>query len=128
MIASPLAAQGRTRVTGQVVNSKSGAPVPGVEVQVVSSRSSTALVTSGKDGRFRMALRPGSHGVIMSRLGYVSRVATVEVGSQPTDVGVLQLDPDAVTLEALRVSVDRVERMRNAAAFPSYSYGIDELS
>jgi hypothetical protein len=130
MLASPLAAQGRDRIniTGQVVDAKTGAPIPGVELQVASSRSSTALVTSGKDGRFRMALRPGSHGVIMSRLGYETAIARVEVGSQPGNVGVFQMNPDAVTLEALRVSVDRVERMRNAAAFPSYSFGLDELS
>ena len=126
-LAAPLGAQGRARTTvvGQVVDAATGAPIPAVELRVSGTR---AGATTGQDGRFRLSLRSGTYGLVMTRMGYESQVVAMEVAAQPVDLGVLALKADAVLLEALRVSVDRVDRMRRASAFASYSYGIDELA
>ena len=115
----------RTRVVGQVVDARTRAPLVGASIVVPGTHLE---VVTGPDGGFRMRMRPGSYGITISRLGYRGVIESWEVGTEPLDLGIVELSEDAILLEALKVSVDRVERQRRSVPYRSRSFGIEELS
>ncbi|HEU4451968.1 MAG TPA: carboxypeptidase-like regulatory domain-containing protein [Longimicrobium sp.] len=127
MAATGLEAQSRTRtlVVGQVVDARTKAPLAGAIVEVPGTHLE---VVTGPDGQFRMRMRPGSYGIAISRLGYRAAIESWEIGTESLDVGIVELSEDAILLEALKVSVDRVERQRRSVPFRSRSFGMEELA
>jgi hypothetical protein len=127
MAATGLEAQSRTRtlVVGQVVDARTRAPLAGATIEVPGTHIE---VVTGADGQFRMRMRPGSYGITISRLGYRGAIESWEVGTESLDVGIVELSEDAILLEALKVSVDRVERQRRSVPFRSRSFGMEELA
>jgi hypothetical protein len=125
--AAPLEAQtrGRTVVVGQVVDAESQAPLNGAVVRVTGS---WRQAVTGPDGSFRIAVPPGSVGVTITRLGYHGMIQTWEVAEGSGDVGIIALGRDAVLLDALEVTVDRLERERRMVPLSSRTFGIEELA
>jgi len=115
----------RTLVVGQVVDAKTRAPLAGATIEVPGTHIE---VVTGPDGQFRLRMRPGTYGITVSRLGYRTALESWEVGSESLDVGMVELGEDAILLEALKVSVDRVERQRRSVPVRSRSFGMEELA
>lgn len=125
--AAPLEAQARGSavVVGQVVDAESQAPLTGAVVKVAGSWRQAA---TGPDGSFRLVVPMGTVGVTVTRLGYHGVVQTWEAAEGSGDVGVIALRRDAVLLDALEVTVDRLERERRMVPVSSRTFGIEELA
>ncbi|HEX8692052.1 MAG TPA: carboxypeptidase-like regulatory domain-containing protein [Longimicrobium sp.] len=125
LAAAPLAAQDRVVVTGRVVDAASGTPLAAAALDVAGS---SAGVLADRDGRFELHLRPGSYGIMVSRMGYETLLVTLEAAGRSADLGTIALKADPVMLEALEVTVDRIERQRLSVAASSRVFGVEELS
>jgi len=119
--AAPLAAQapGRTLLLGQVIDGQSKAPLSAVRVRVMETNQT---VTTGEDGQFQVRVPAGTYNVTIYRLGYETALETWEVSGSSLDVGLVELSPDAVRLDVLQVTADRLERARLASGFASHAY------
>ncbi|MDB4889828.1 MAG: TonB-dependent receptor [Gemmatimonadetes bacterium] len=98
-------------VRGQVLNSASNTPLPGIVVNV-SALGSQAIVgraTSGADGAFRVTgLTPGRYHVHIRALGYAPwDNPTVLVASANVDLGTVRLVNVALELESVAVTAKR---------------------
>jgi len=105
-------AQGRSSITGQVVDAGSRQPIAGAQVRVAG----TALqAVTGTDGRFTIeGVATGSRTVQANRVGYREGSATVSVGATPASV-TLALQADALGLEELVVVGYGEQRRRQVA-------------
>ena len=98
-----LGAQAVTQLSGRLVNSLSGAPIPGATVMIEELKRE---VTSGSDGTFTIEnVPPGSYHLAVRAQGYSSRRTEVTAadGAKPVDVTV---DPELHFEEVLSVSPD----------------------
>jgi hypothetical protein len=88
------AASAQRRVTGQVTEQGSGAPLAGAQLNVVGT---TVGAIAGEDGRFTIAGVPeGTQAIRVRRIGYQQRVAPLPAGQ--TEL-VVQLNRDVLQLE-----------------------------
>ncbi len=76
LISVPIFAQ--QRITGTVFDAGSGEPLQFANVWVEDSHTGT---TTDRNGRFTLQLRPGSHRIVASYIGYTSRTQTVQLPS-----------------------------------------------
>jgi hypothetical protein len=107
------AGQPRVRVTGWVVDAKTGEPLAGARLGIPWLR--TQAVT-GRDGGFVLERVPaGSWPVMVRHLGYRAEIMLVPVEAAGSEVS-LSLSPETMVLEGLAVVTDRFERRRRAAA------------
>lgn len=110
LAAAPLAAQ--ATVSGEVLDARSGEPVSGA---VVTLPDAGARAVTDAEGRFQLRrVTEGEQRVLVSRVGYTDWEETAEL----SDGGTLavRLDSDPVVLEAVRVTIDRLEQRRRAYA------------
>lgn len=111
----PSGGQSNARSSGQLyvegrVLAADGAPLVLASVEIASL---DRMTRTNDEGRFRLeGVTAGSHAVIVSLIGYETRVVTVEVGSGAAPVEV-RLTPDPVMLQRITVTANRFEsRMR----------------
>ncbi|HEU4883140.1 MAG TPA: carboxypeptidase regulatory-like domain-containing protein, partial [Longimicrobium sp.] len=106
---TPAAAQNGT-VTGTVVESPSGRPLPAVSVTLRVAGDTTTVAGANTDaaGRFRIAVAPGTYTLQASRLGYGSgRRPGVSVTAGGTaDVGNVELAAATLLLEEVQVRTE----------------------
>lgn len=114
-----LAAQGPVngeygRVVGHVISTRTGDPLPSVQVFVVGTGIGTL---TSPDGRFVLRNVPvGTHSVRTEMIGYGSKIVSdvmVSNGGDPAVVDI-SLDPQVVEIEGLTVSAE-AERGNTAA-------------
>jgi hypothetical protein len=119
--AAPVSAQagGRTLLLGQVIDAQAKGPLAGATVRVMEAN---VTVATGQDGQFQVRLPAGTYNVTIYRLGYETALETWEVSGTSLDVGLVELSPDAVRLDVLKVTADRIERARLASGFASHAY------
>lgn len=108
LFAAPAAARAQAgTVTGTVVESPSGRPLPAATVTLRGAADSTRAfgATSDAAGRFRIAnVAPGRYTLQATRLGYSAyRRADVTVTAQGADLGTLQMASATLLLEEVRV-------------------------
>jgi hypothetical protein len=127
--AAPLAAQTpaptRTLLLGQVIDQTSKAPLAGATVRVMEVN---ATVSTGADGQFQVRVPAGAYNITIYRLGYETVLESWEVSGTSLDVGFVELAPDAVQLQGLEATADRLESSRLASGFSSQGYGELDLS
>ena len=116
LIAAPLPAQVDDRaepvtIKGTVIDVTTGSPVPGVVVTVEGTRRSAFTDTTGA---FALTnVEPGIITLIAEQLGYLQMRTTLEARS---DLAIrIDVRPNPIVLEGLRVMVDRLETRRRAA-------------
>lgn len=103
----------RVDVAGRVVEVATGAPVEGASVSV---RGTAARAVTDRDGRFVLRGVPsGDRTWVIERLGYATWEQRLAV--QHLDQLRIGLLARPVDLEAIRVTVDRLERRRNLAPY-----------
>jgi hypothetical protein len=103
----------RVRVSGWVVDSKTGAPLPGARVGIPRLRKQAV---AGPRGEFVLeGVPPGPWPVMLRHLGYRAEVMLVPVDSAANEL-TLALRQDAVILDGLAVVSDRFAGRRRAAA------------
>ena len=104
---APLAAQQAT-ITGRVTDLESGGPVTDAAVLVLGL--SAVPVPTGESGAFRLSVPPGTHSILVTRIGYeTSRTDGVSVEAGGTVSVAIQLRSQALALNQLVVTVSRRE-------------------
>ena len=104
---APLGAQQAT-ITGRVTDLESGGPVTGAAIQVLGL--SAGQVATDDSGAFRVSVPPGTHSILVTRIGYeTSRTDGVDVEADSTASVAIELRSRALTLNQLVVTVSRRE-------------------
>lgn len=112
MAAAPAAAQSAT-VRGQVVDTRSGQPVPHAAVYVNDTR--TAVIANAQ-GRFEVKhVRAGTSAIWADAPGYSMDLSLVEVPEGEAEV-TLRMQSDPVRLATLQVTTSRFDRRANSYA------------
>lgn len=108
-----------TTVNGIVVDALTGRPLPGV---LISVQAFDWAVVSEEDGHFVLPRVPvGQTSLEFTQLGYWDLLLTPTVAPGMTALRV-ELQPQPVVLEGIKVMVDRFERRRNATAMAVRAY------
>jgi hypothetical protein len=108
-----------TTVKGIVVDGLTGRPVPGA---LVSVQAFDWAVVSREDGRFTLPRVPvGRTTLEFNQLGYADLVLTATVAPAMAALRV-ELQPQPVVLEGIKVMADRFERRRNATPVAVQAY------
>lgn len=107
-------------VEGRVIDGRSGGPVAAAYVALVTEdRRSVVAMTSGTDGSFSLeAPSPGDYYLYASSIGY--RPVTdglFELGDGGLIELEIRLEPDPLTMDSLRATVDRTERYLREVGF-----------
>lgn len=103
----------RGRILGAVASADSGSPLASVAVTIRSAADSAVVtgVLTGRDGKFRIdGLEAGEYIVHVSVIGYASHVVedvALTAAAPTADLGVLELDPSAVELDAIEARAER---------------------
>lgn len=98
---SPTSAQWPGEIRGRIVDSLTARGVPGA---LVSLSEMGLQVTTDGSGRFHLrGLEPGRHRVVIQGLGYQPREVMLEVGNGRVTDLLLEITPDALALQELRV-------------------------
>jgi CarboxypepD_reg-like domain len=127
IVALPAAGQNTEKQTdtlsGIVVDAMTGAPLIGVWVGIDGSRSDAY---TDRDGRFAIhGIRTRAFTLVAEQLGYKdASVDIAEVNDQPIRI---ELKPDPVLLEGIKVVSNRLAARRNAIATDVRAYDADQL-
>lgn len=99
-------ALGQALLKGQVTDAETGDPLEYATVSLLQPEDST-LVNGGstdEEGKFSIETKPGQYVVKIQFVSYQPKIlGTVEVGSQPQDLGSISLDPATSTLSEVLV-------------------------
>jgi len=92
--------EGRTgQLTGQVIDAKTGKPIPGASVSFAGQRS----IVTDQSGRFTINnLAPGVYQLNVGKVGFAQSQATVSVRAGETATANFKLDPIARAVIRLR--------------------------
>ncbi|HEV2147782.1 MAG TPA: TonB-dependent receptor [Longimicrobiaceae bacterium] len=97
---APAHAQTRATITGTVSDAQSRTPIEGVTVRAGAQQSAV----TGPEGRYTLSVSPGTHEVVVSRVGQVLARATVTAGAGQTATRDFQVQAsDGVAVDALVV-------------------------
>lgn len=99
-------------ITGQVVDAETREPVGEVLVELITAgRERVASAHCDAQGRFTLTGAPtGSYSLVFSRLGYgILKIDGITLGTEPTDVGSVQLVSRALRMNPIVVTPSRVE-------------------
>jgi hypothetical protein len=115
---TPIEDQGNgmmTGVVGIVTDQVSGQPIPGVVVNVVGLGR---VATTDDNGRFTLPeLTPRRHDVVFSHLGYRERSESITVEQDRVVRLQIALTVDAIALDPIEVTVDRLDRNLQSVGF-----------
>ncbi len=95
-------------IAGRVTDLETGSPVSAAAVRVLGL--SDGRVATDESGAFRLSVPPGTHSVLVTRIGYeTSRTDGVRVGAGDTVSVAIELRSRALALNQLVVTVSRRE-------------------
>jgi hypothetical protein len=114
----------RIRVTGQIIDESTKAPVATAVVRL--ERVSRAVVTDTL-GRFVLDPIPsGKHRLEAARIGYITAVADVDLSEG--DTLIVEMQPQPVVLEAVTAIADRLKARRNRTPVAVRAYDLRTLA
>ncbi|WP_332315887.1 SusC/RagA family TonB-linked outer membrane protein [Salinibacter sp.] len=105
-------------VTGTVVDSTNGEPLPGVNVVVQGTQQGT---TTGGEGEYSFSVQPGSNVLEVSFVGYASKTREVQVDAGETVTADFSLSPSDVALDNVVVTALGVEREERSLSYSRQS-------
>ncbi|OZC01748.1 TonB-dependent receptor domain-containing protein [Rubricoccus marinus] len=95
-------------LVGTVVDGSTGESIVGANVTIYQNDAFLTGAATDLDGRFEIGLRPGTYRVRFSFVGYTTiEQEDVAVSAGPTDLGVIQMAPDAALLGEAQVTAQR---------------------
>lgn len=104
-----------TGIVGVVTDQVSGQPVPEV---VVNVDGVGRVATTDEDGRFSLSeLVPGRHDVVFAHLRYRQRSVSTEVEAHHVVRLHVELAVDAIALDPIEVTVERLDRNLESVGF-----------
>lgn len=104
-----------TGIVGVVTDQVSGQPVAEV---VVNVDGIGRVATTDEDGHFSLSeLIPGRHDVVFTHLGYRRRSVSLEVEARHVVKLHVELAVDAIALDPIEVTVDRLDRNLQSVGF-----------
>ena len=109
-------------VTGTVVASEDGLPIPGATVKV--KEAPAVVVATGVDGKFSFRVPNAGKTLVISYLGY----APLEVAISGASVGTIRLSADAQTLNEVVVTAGGVNIQRREQGNASTTVKAKELT
>lgn len=123
LAAAPAAAQGTSMVDGEILDALTGLPVSGALVQLPTLQRRTM---SDSVGYFRFDDVPrGIQSVSAHQLGYLTMETMTEVGLGA--IVTIDLIPSPVTLQEIKITVDRLESRRKATPYMVLSINQEEM-
>jgi TonB-linked SusC/RagA family outer membrane protein len=108
-------------ITGTVTDSQDGQPIPGVTVRVRGVKAGTQ--TAG-DGKYSVAVPPGSTGLDFSSIGYITQ--PVNLGA--SNVINVKLVSSARSLGEVVVTANAIRRERRALGYSAPTVNNEELN
>ncbi len=108
-------------VTGTVVASEDGLPIPGASVKV--KEAPAVGMATGVDGKFSLRVPNAGRTLVISYLGYTS----IEVPISSTNLGTIKLAADAQTLNEVVVTAGGVSIQRREQGNQSTTIKSEEL-
>lgn len=87
-------------VTGTIIDAESEEPLIGATIRVEGTSQGTA---TDLDGAFKFEAPTGKQNFIFSYVGYVKKSRTFTVSPGENDLGTIQLQPDAIGLQEIKV-------------------------
>jgi iron complex outermembrane receptor protein len=124
-IAPAALAQQTGTVTGRVTNAETGEPIAGVNVAVLGTQRGT---TTNADGRFELALEPGTVRLRASFVGFGSEERRVEVRAGETTTVRFTLAPGSRLEDVVVVGSRGASRSALQSAVPVDALPVGELS
>jgi hypothetical protein len=120
---APTKSSGTAVVMGRVVDAATLAPLPAAQIRV----STMEVTLSDANGVFTVPDVPlGDHETMVSRIGYRSRTAVWRVGEEGLELEV-QLEVEALVMEAVQVQSRRFERRLNSSGATARGFDANEL-
>lgn len=110
-------------VTGTVVASEDGAPIPGASVKVKEAPAVT--VATGVDGKFSFRVPTAGKTLTISFLGYTAKDVTIPASN---NVGTVRLESDATALNEVVVTAGGVSVVRREQGTNSTTVKAQELT
>lgn len=111
------AQENSTRLNGQILESKTGSPLPGAMILIKDSGISAV---SDKDGKFSLALKPGDYGLAVSFIGF--KTVNRQVSFPQDSVLVISLIEDETALEEVTVLSTGYQEIPKERATGSFSH------
>ena len=118
LVGAARAAAQQGTISGTVMDSGTGQPLPDVQVQVLGAAGGSIGSITNLSGQFRISLAPGTYTLVAEMIGYeTERVEGVQVAAgQTANVGI-SLVSRAIVLDPIQVTVGRkVEKATKAPA------------
>jgi hypothetical protein len=101
----PLSSFAQFTISGRVVDFKDKKPVANADVFLNNSTSGT---NTGKNGEFKMSVRPGKYFIIVSIIGYTDYSAQVQVINGNVTLGDIEIAPSNKTLKEVVVKPNEI--------------------
>ncbi len=93
LAAASSAAQERATISGRITEGKKGDALPGAVITVLGTRQGTV---TGKDGSYRLVLKPGTYEIRVSLVGHTSVKRRVTAGAGETATQNFQLNENLI--------------------------------
>ncbi|NOX48420.1 MAG: SusC/RagA family TonB-linked outer membrane protein [Chlorobi bacterium] len=115
-----LQAQNR-EISGTVISSDDGQPIPGVQVVV---KATTLGTVTGLDGNYKLSVPESAKVLVFTFIGMASQ--EVEIGSQTTiDVS---MDPDILNIEGVVVTALGISREKKSLGYATQEISGDDVN
>ncbi len=124
LVAAPAAAQ--SALVGRVVDDATGEPLPGANVFAVrlAADSTQTGAAADLDGRFRVAVAPGTWRLRISYVGYAASVQEAVARGASLDLGEIRLAPVALGEVAVGAVRERVTLRGDTTAFNAEAFPV----
>ncbi|TVQ01886.1 MAG: carboxypeptidase-like regulatory domain-containing protein [Balneolaceae bacterium] len=113
-------------ISGSVTDKQSGEPIPGVHVYLSQT---TIGSVSADDGTFSFDTKlDGQYMLVFSFIGYKTHMISVQLGGGGTIIFDIELEPEAIQMEAIEVRASNREWQQNFDEFRRHFLGSTQFS
>ncbi len=98
-------AQTATHISGQLQDAKNASPIPGATIYLTQQNDTTKRTgtISNAEGKFSIAVKPGTYTLRASFIGYSSFSKTIKISGQKVVLPTIKLSQDKIMLDEVKV-------------------------